>query len=286
MTESLIVTHQNPDVDAIGSAWLLKRFDKELYRSAKMAFVPSGERITNEEVESYAINLSDVVHVDTGGGEFDHHDEEGVGSSASKKVYEYLCGKFPDLKKNKALKRVVEFANDTDQFSSYFWPDPANDRYVFGIEQMLNGFKLGGHGGDSDLVAFGMDCFDGAYSMLNILVEAEKEIKEGTEFECKWGKSIGLLSSNDATIKLAQKMGYNVVVRKDTDLGNIRIKAAPLPEIDLAPIYEQVMKLDKEGTWYFHPGKHMLLNGSRKHLGQKPSGLSLEKMIEIIKEIE
>jgi len=284
VTDNLIVTHQNPDVDAIGSIWLLKKFDKEKYRNSKVAFVPSGEKITNSEIESYRINPSDVIHVDTGGGEFDHHDEQGSKSSASKKVYQHLIGKFPSLKSDLALEKIVNFANDTDHFMSYFWPEPTNDRYVFGIEMMLNGFKLGGHGDDIELVSFGLDCFDGAYSMMNILVEADKEIKEnGIEFDSIWGKAIGFESSNDATIKLAQKMGYNLVIKKDPDLKNVRIKAAPLDEIDLTILYKEVLKNDKEGTWYFHPGKHMLLNGSRKHLGQKPTSLSLNKVIDIIK---
>lgn len=284
--DSVIVTHQNPDVDAIGSTWLLKRFDKELYRASKLVFVPAGSRATNEEIQSYGVNPNDVVHVDTGGGMFDHHDEEGVGTSATKKVYEYLKEKFPDLKNDKALMRVVKFANGTDHFESYFWPEPNHDRYVFGMEQILNGFKLGGHGDDTDLVALGLDMFDGAYSMMKLLVEAEEEVKKGEEFEYTHGKAIAIESSNDAVMKLAQKMGYTVVIRRDPELGNIRIKAAPLPEIDLTYVYEKILKLDAQGTWYFHPGKHMLLNGSRKHLGQKPTPLSLEQVVEIVKEIE
>jgi hypothetical protein len=286
MTDNLIVTHQNPDVDAIGSIWLLKNFDKELYQKSPVAFVPSGEKISHSQIESYQINPQDVTHVDTGGGEFDHHDESGSSSSASQKVYEHLIGKFPDLKNDLALQKIVKFANDTDQFASYFWPDPNNDRYVFSIEMMLNGFKLGGHGDDNQLVSFGLDCFDGAYSMMNILVEAEKEINQiGIKFDSIWGNGLGLESSNDSTIKLAQKMGYNIVVKKDPELKNVRIKAAPLEEIDLTPLYSKILEVDKEGTWYFHPGKHMLLNGSRKHLGQKPTNLSLEKVIQIIKDL-
>jgi hypothetical protein len=286
MTDSLIVTHQNPDPDAIGAVWLLKRFDREMYRTAKVAFVPAGERITNEEIESYAINQADVVHVDTGGGMFDHHDEMGSESSAAEKVHKYLLKKYPDLKEDEALKKVVAFINDTDHFGSYFWPEPNDDRYVFSLEQILNGFKLGGHGDDGELMALGMDCYDGAYAMMKILVDAKKDIKMGTEFESVYGKGLALENNNDAVMKVAQKMGYNIVVRKDADLGNIRIKAAPLPELDLTSLYVKISELDREGTWYFHPGKHMLLNGSRKNLGQKPTSLSLEKVVEVIKEID
>jgi hypothetical protein len=200
-------------------------------------------------------------------------------------VHDYLVQKYPDLGNDKALSRVVAFINGTDHFESYFWPEPNHDRYVFGIENILNGFKLGGHGDDADLVALGMDCLDGAYTMMKILIEAETEIGKGVVFESGFGKGIGIESSNDAVMKHAQKMGYAIVVRKDMELGNVRIKAAPLPEIDLTPVYEKILKLDKEGSWYFHPGKHMLLNGSRKNLGQKATQLSLKQVIEILKGI-
>ena len=51
-------------------------------------------------------------------------------------------------------------------------------------------------------------------------------------------------------------------------------------------MYESIIKTDKEGSWFFHPGKHMLLNGSRKNLGQKPSPLSLKEVIKIIEEVK
>lgn len=282
MHDSVIVTHLNPDVDAIGSVWLLKRFDKENYKLAKVVFVPAGEKLSVVETTSLGVSESEVVHVDTGGGEFDHHDEEGVNTCAARKVHEYLIQKYPDLASDEALQKVVAFINGTDHFESYFWPEPNHDRYVFGIENILNGFKLGGHGDDSDLVALGLDCFDGAYTTFKILIEAQKEISKGVEFDSVFGKGIGIESSNDAVMKQAQKMGYAVVVRKDVELGNVRIKAAPLPEIDLTRVYKKITSIDKEGSWYFHPGKHMLLNGSRKNLGQKASPLSLKQVIEIV----
>lgn len=283
MHDSVIVTHLNPDVDAIGSIWLLKRFDKEDFKLAKVAFVPAGEKLSVVETASLGVSESEVVHVDTGGGEFDHHDEEGVDTCAARKVHEYLLKKYPDLVHDEALEKVVAFVNGTDHFESYFWPEPNHDRYVFGIENILNGFKLGGHGDDSDLVALGLDCFDGAYTTFKIFIEAQKEISKGVEFDSVFGRGIGIESSNDAVMKQAQKMGYAVVVRKDMELGNVRIKAAPLPEIDLTPVFEKIISLDKEGSWYFHPGKHMLLNGSRKNLGQKASMLSLKQVVEILK---
>jgi DNA primase len=120
-----------------------------------------------------------------------------------------------------------------------------------------------------------------------LLEEAREDIEENAiEFETKWGKCMGIESSNDSTIKLGQKLGYNLVIKKDPELKNIRIKAAPLPEIDLTKLHKKIKENDEQGTWYLHPGKHMLLNGSKKHIGQKPSPLSLKEVIKLAKSIK
>lgn len=282
MKKKLIVAHQNPDLDAIGCIWLLIRFNENDYKGAEVAFVPAGKKIEKVKLSEIGIEKDEVTHVDTGGGEFDDHTNTKSGESSSVLVFNYLKNKYKHLKDDRALEKVVAFINKTDHFEQYFWPEPDNDRYMFMLEQILNGYKLGGHGNDEEVVTLGKKCLDGVYSMTKILIEAKEELKQGIEFETRWGKAIGILSSNDSVIKLGQKLGYNVVIRKDPQLGNLRIKAAPLSEIDLTPVFDKIREQDKLGTWYFHPGKHMLINGSRKHLGQKPSPLTLESAIKIV----
>lgn len=286
MMKKLLVTHQNPDMDAIGGVWLLKRFDKKTYGEALVTFVPAGNQVDEEQLVALKVSLEETTHVDTGGVDFDHHDEKGVGQSAVGMILDYLHETYPELKKDEALSRMVAFIHKTDLFESYFWPEVTNDRYMFMLEDILNGFKLGGYGDDHDLLRLGSECLDGVYSIMKIRVEAEAELKAGLPFTTKFGKAIALTTSNDAVIKLGQKMGYTIVVRKDPNMGNIRIKAAPLSEIDLTPIYAAIVARDSVGTWYFHPGKHMLLNGSRKHMGQKASPLALDEVVEIIKSVK
>lgn len=275
----IIVTHQNPDPDAIGAVWLLTRFGGKAFEGVEIKFVPAGETFRKAPVDID----SEIIHVDTGLGKFDHHQTSDK-TCAAKLVFEDLAKKRRDLAADKALIRVVDFILATDHFGAYFWPEPTSDRYIFMLEEMLNGYKLGGHGNDTDLVRLGSMCLDGAYNMMKVVVEAEAEIKEkGQEFESKWGKALALLTSNDAVIKLGLKQGYKVVMRKDPHGGNIRIKAAPVAEINLRPVYEVIKAKDKTGTWYFHPSGHMVLNGSSKNKEQRPSSLSLEEVIEILK---
>lgn len=276
----IIVTHKNPDLDAIGSVWLFKRFGRREFKDAKVMFVRAGDTYKQEPADSDP----DIVHVDTGMGKFDHHQTD-ARTAAAELVYKYLSEQNQELAHYEALKRVVAFLVDIDHFGAFSYPDAMNDRYLFMLEQILNGYKLGGHGGDKEVLELGMECLDGVYSMLKILVEAEEELAEGKEFKTRFGKALGVLTSNDAVIKLGLKRGYKIVVRKDPDEQNVRIKAEPVGDTDLTSVYEAIKKKDKEGTWFFHSSRKMLLNGSSKRPDQKPTKLTLEEVMEILKSV-
>ena len=70
-----IVIHFNPDLDAITGAWIIKRFLKG-WKKAEIAFVPAGELYQDMPVDSNP----EILHVDTGLGELDHHQTD-----------EYIC---------------------------------------------------------------------------------------------------------------------------------------------------------------------------------------------------
>ena len=67
---TIIVSHIWPDLDSITSIWLLKRFGG--YKDAELAFIPTGNTLNGMPVDSDP----EVIHVDTGRGRFDHHQEE------------------------------------------------------------------------------------------------------------------------------------------------------------------------------------------------------------------
>jgi len=72
------------------------------------------------------------------------------------------------------------------------------------------------------------ECLDALLHDFENRVWAEREIAEkGVEFKTKWGKGLGIETVNDTVIKLAQKMGYAVVIRKDPRKGFVRVKARP-----------------------------------------------------------
>jgi hypothetical protein len=281
----LLVTHENPDMDAIGAIWLFKRFGGRAFDGAEYYFVHAGDLIDAGTLAAKGVTEDQVVHVDTGMGEFDHHQPDNtLHDSATLRVYTSLSEQFSELKNDMALQRVVGFINETDHFASYYWPEPDKDRYIFMLEEILAGLRSSEHFSDREVVEFGMLCYDGVYTSMKIRLAAEKDLVEkGEEFVSHWGKALAITNKNDEVVKLAQKRGFVLVVRKDEVTGAIRIKTAPDPTISLKEIFAKIKKMDTEGTWYYHPSGHMLLNGSRKHVGQVPTKLMLAEVVELVK---
>lgn len=284
----LLVTHCAPDIDAITSVWIFKRFDPQRFADARVGFVPAGTKMdAGVAALEFGVQLEDVVHTDTGLGEFDHHQPEQAMRRvcASSLVYEEVCKTHPEHKDNWALEQIVEHALIDDHFEDYFWKDREDVKHLFSIGPILRGLEFTGMHTDETQLNFGMKCLDGIYAALRERRKAMLEVEEkGITFDSPWGRAIALPTSNQAVLKYAQLLGFNVVIQKDPKTGHVRIKAAPLPEIDLTSLYEKVMaeeqKSKNPGTWFFHNGRHMLLNGSRKAIGRHaPSSLSLETLI-------
>lgn len=283
-----MATHSSPDLDAVASVWLLKRFDEQHFGRAEVRFVMAGDRVSPVLLEELGISNEEVEHVDTGLSRFDHHSERLALApvSAASLVRDYLIELHPELAEDKALERMVKFVVEVDHFGEIEWPEPNSDRYLFMLDEILKFLKTTGET-DEQVVGFGTRALESVYSAFGARVAAEREVEEkGKEFETIWGKGLGLLTSNDASMKYAQKAGYQVVVRKDPELGNVRIKAVPDKNIDLSEVYEKISGRDPQASWYFHPARTMLLNGSQKGQHKVPSQLSLAEVIEILESVK
>lgn len=279
----LIITHFNPDLDAICSVWLLRKFGQG-FEEVKVVFVPAGETYLPAGRQGKNIKVDedeDIVHVDTGLGRFDHHQLKEK-TCAAKLVFNYLKSERKDLSDNQTLLQLIKVVCEIDHFGEVLWSEPASDHYNFIVSEVLDGLKQGGKLDDQGLINFGGQCLDGVYSSLKIKIKAGEDLKEGYEFETKWGKAIGCLSENNEVLKLGQKLGYILVVQKDAKTEHVRIKGRPDSRVDLTQAKEKLAKLDPQATWFLHISKKMLLNGSTKNIKMKPSTLSLKKVIEIL----
>ncbi|MBI4991266.1 hypothetical protein HZB96_04205, partial [Candidatus Gottesmanbacteria bacterium] len=125
---------------------------------------------------------------------------------------------------------------------------------------------------------------DGIYKTFQNKIWAEAEIKEkGVPFQTKWAKGIGLETVNDETVRPAQKQGYILAVRKDPHKDYVRIKALPASKVDLTSCYNIYRKKDPDATWYLHPSRKMMLNGSMKNPDVRPTKLTLREIVEVLK---
>ncbi len=284
----LLVTHHAPDLDATGSVWLLKRFDAQHFASAKVTFVNPGSTLSASEAADYEIHPDDVVHVDTGLGEFDHHQpDRGLQHiSASSLVYDHLCEIHPELANDTALQSLVTYITDVDHFGEIYWPDASNPRYSFMIHELIRGLEFTEPHDDDSQLHFAMTCLDSAYGILTQQNRAVELISaQGVPFDLPQGQALAIETGNDDVIKVGQKQGFVLVVKKDDEEGNIRVKVRPDCDLDLRALSEAISQIDHEGTWYYHPSGKMLLNGSDKHRNQHASPLELDQVVSLIKKI-
>ena len=300
----IIVTHMSPDWDAITSVWLLKKYLSG-WQDANVQFVPAGQRLyeitdvrlklkEGDPIERYGEDK--IIHVDTGLGPLDHHQTQDSTVCAASRTWEYVQGKFADAndkmaaEHKEAVSRIVKIVVDIDHFREVFWHDAASDIYEFSLIGVLEGLKYEKQGQDKEALEFGITCLNALVAEFENRIWAEQEIREkGVAFETTFGKGIGFETLNDTVLKLSQKMGYQLVVRKDPRKGYVRIKTLPAqvdkPGLDLTPVYEKLKAMDPDATWFLHVSKKMLLNGTPKNPKMVPTKLSLNEIIEVLKSV-
>lgn len=278
--DKIIVTHFNPDLDAICAIWLLKRHDKEM-KASQVEFVSAGQTWRGQIVD---VNPN-IIHVDTGLGKFDHH-QLTKKTCAAQLVFNYLKSANKNLKNDLALIRLIKVVKAIDNFEECLWPESNADYFNFNLHEVLKGLKSCSIAQDQDLIEFGLKSLTAVYSSLKIKINAEKELRKGYQFKTKWGKAIGCLTHNDQVLKVGQKQGFTLVVQKDSRTEHIRIKARPDSKVDLTKVKNKLLQLDPKASWFLHSSKKMLLNGSSKNTQMKASKLSLKKVISILEENE
>ena len=278
MNRKTIVTHMFPDLDAISSVWLLRRFDSE-FDDAEVVFIPAGTTYEDKSVDSDP----DVVHVDTGMGRFDHH-HTSERTCAAQLVFNYLKSeKKIALKYQSALERMMEIVTQVDHFEDFFWDETTNDRYDFCLHHIFDHLKLSSKLEDKEMVEVGEKLLDAILFGLRQKIQTEEELLNGVEFMSKWGRSIGIETKISRVGKLALKQGFSVIIRKEPGTEFVSIKSQPKKELDLTELYLNLKEKDKNADWFFHKSKHIILNGSRHNPKIKPSTLTLDELIKIAK---
>ena len=268
-----IVTHMNPDLDAVTSVWLFKRFGGPEFEDANVAFVPSGTTFKDMPVDSDL----DIIHVDTGLGRLDHHQNNDY-TCAAEKVFNYLKLSDP------ALRRLIDLVVMVDHAKDLEWEDSAHDKWELWLPAILTGYRLLHPEQYERHLTFGISALDGTYRSLQAKVEAEYELRKGTEFQSRWGKAIACLTYNDTVLDVGIRCGYVLVARKDPGKGYVRITGSSKESVDLSAALAKFLQVDPNASWYLHPSKVLLRNGSTKNPKMRPTSLTLDKIVEVLEE--
>lgn len=275
-----IVTHISVDLDAAASVWLIKKYLPQ-WIDAELKFVPAGTTLDNLQPD---IN-PDIIHVDTGLGQFDHHHIEDRNLCAAKLVLSFLYSTHHISDKDyEALERMMKFVILDDNFADVYLPNPDDDVYDFALHRIVDGLKRSLKE-DVERCDVIFKMLDACLMVFKMKIRAEDEITKGYSFTSKYGKSLALDSENESVIKLALKKGYEFVLLFYSNDNTYRIKTLPSKKYNLSPLYEAIKKQDGKATWFLHISKNMLLNGSSKRPDSVPSSLPLKSVIEIIKNL-
>lgn len=276
----IIVTHINPDLDAIGSVWLIKRFFLG-WENAAVSFVPAGKTLNDQPADSNP----DVLHVDTGLGQLDHHQINKI-TSATKLTWEYILKKRKGEKmgviEEEAVERIVEVATEIDNARDLVWPEIRQDRFEFYLHKLIYGIKRN-IPDDNQLVEQGLILLDGLMRSFKDKIAAEEKIaKEGIKFKTAWGQALAVESGNESVLWEGEVRGFVLVVKYDPEFPNrAKIYARFDSQVDLTSTFKKFKEVDPEADWYLHQSKKLLLISSDPKA--RGTSLDLNKIIEVLK---
>ncbi len=274
----LIVTHLRPDFDAAASVWMIRKYFPD-FANAQVVFVPAGKTYQDMPADSD----DKVVHVDTGLGRFDHH-HLSEQTSATKRILDFLRqNRLLKTGHPEALDRLVDLTVVIDNFGEVNFPEPRADYHELSLYQLLEGYKYI-EPDDQTVLEYALTAVESLYTILKQKVRAEKELKKGEEIRINDTRALVLETPVEDSMTLAQKAGYQLVIRRDPRSGRIRIKARPDTDIDLIKVYGKLTLKDGHHSWYYHSSGKMILNGSSKNPTMRPTRLTLKEVVKIVKE--
>jgi len=259
--KATLVTHVHPDLDALLGTWILIRFGG--YDECELVFVPVGRRWDKGQ---------NVIHVDTGLTQFDHHDRSDF-TCAAKLVYESVFRE----EGNPAVEALVNYALKTDWYLL-----AEDDHSPFTINSIIEGLNRL-HPDDPRTVAERtFQIFDALCESLSHRLEAEREYEKGFEFDSAFGKAFAIESSLGAVREVAYSKGAHVFVFVDPVKGYRGYKARSQKGIDLTDVYSVLRSREPAADWFLHSSRELLLCGSDKASDRKLSKLSLTELVDLV----
>lgn len=262
---SIIVGHLAPDLDCLIAIWILIR--KGGATDAELLFVAAGSTLANRPPD----DDPRIVHVDTGGGRYDHHQVADQYLCAAELVRREIA---PD---DRALMRMVDQVNRLDNARA-----TGRDTMFFNINDLIAGYNALFPNRPHHVAQAMLANFDAWYEHEQRLLRLESAFARRLEFPTRWGLGIAMQSDDGGSSRLAYERGAVLYAYRD-GRGHMGIAAQSRSPVDLEPIYVDLQQRDPHADWYLHPNRRLLLCGTPKAPPRNPSQLSLEELVEVLK---
>ena len=293
----MIITHTNPDFDAICGVWLLKRFGG--LENEKVEFVNTG----NPDPEK--INAAKAV-VDTGRKYdtnfllFDHHHLPGQSANdtcAAMQVYKYLLAAGKPVEYLEPLVSLI-FAGDTGR------PE-ANQSRELGLHAILSGWKawfseqnLDVRLSDEAILAYGFGLLDVIEVHLRKRAEALAELSEKVVYKSEdnkiWAIQYGSIGSSFAAFDEGARVivfeGEPIEVEGGTTYPVGIMRAGEWQEPHVGELAERAAKdkpfiKEEIDKWFKHPAGFFAGRGTAKAPVFEPVEIDVAILAQIIDKI-
>lgn len=274
-----IVTHQSPDIDALTAVWLIHRFRRG-WKEAHVELVPQGYTLNDIKPDSDP----NIIHVDTGLGEFDHHQTSDY-TSAARLVFDDLTER-GHIKEThiEAVERIVDVVTRYDHFKEAGLKDADDDIHAFSLAYIILGHRAN-QKYSQRLIELAEESLDGILQYMKGKVHGEEIIEKGHVFTSKWGQTLVLETDNNNSVRAAFMKGYDMVVRYSPNYKNVSMSIHPLSKKNLKKLHKAVSKDDPEAQWFLHSSGRMLMNASNKNTRHLVTKYTLPQILKIVKSI-
>lgn len=266
-----MITHRRPHLDDICGIWLFMRFIPG-FADAQSDFISTDHKGNPSE------DTAERIHIGVGRGQFDEHKGD-VDDCATSLVFRHVREQVDlEPQTERALEKIVQWVllEDTGLLAKIEQRD-------FTVPIILKGEYERAKRDSGAVVELGLKMLDALLPGQLNQVQVEEDWESRTEFVSRFGLAAALESDSSGMDFFAYKKGFPLVVQINAGSRYHGIRADADSDIDLTPVYEELMQREPEVGWYLHHSKKMLLCGGDLSPEVKPSSMTLEQLIELLK---
>jgi hypothetical protein len=226
--------------------------------------VPAGATLHGQPADA----APQIIHVDTGGGRFDHHQRSQRDLCAAELVRRAVAPR--DVALERMVRQVIRIDNAEERSGGFF-----------SIQALINGYNLLYPDLPQQVAAAMLPNLEAWYESELRQVRLEEAFEQRIEFETPWGLGVAMESADGGSSKLAFSHGAVLYAYRDAQ-GWMGVAAQARSSVDLSGVYRALRSIDQGADWYLHSSRRLLLCGTAKSPPRAPSRLSLIELVRVV----